>query len=95
MKIFLVVEDWGFYTDPENSYIPADELNSGCHSAVHFAETSIEKAKEKLYELAEFDAEDWDDELKEVTYRNRDQIFEGYYTLGSFYYIQEVELNGD
>lgn len=93
MKIFLVVEDWGFYTDPVNSYIPADELNSGCHSIVHFAETSIEKAKEKLYELAEFDAEDWGVEVKEATYRNRGRMIEGYFVLGSFYYIQEVELN--
>ena len=93
ISIFLVVEDRGFYTDPADQYIPADELNSGCHSAVRFAETSLEKAKEKLHKLAEFDAEDWGVEVKEATYRNRGQMIKGYFVLGSFYYIQEVELN--
>ena len=93
MKIFLVIEDWGFYTDSADSYISTDDLNSSCHSTVRFAETSMEKAVEKLHKFAEFDAEDWGVEVEKKTVRKIDDMIEGCFVLGSFYYIQEVELD--
>ncbi|MBO6252632.1 MAG: hypothetical protein J6O49_03130, partial [Bacteroidaceae bacterium] len=92
----LVVEDYGFYgDDPRDGYIPSDEIDASCHSKVHFARSSREAAEQKLRELVEFEEDDWDVKAEERTIPNMDYMITGYYVLGSFFYIQEVELNGN
>lgn len=94
MKIFLVIEDYGFYgDDPRDAYIPSDEIDDSCHSKVHFAGSSREATEQELRELVKFGEEDWDVKTEERTVQNMDEMITGYYILGSFFYIQEVELD--
>lgn len=93
MKIFLVVEDYGFYSEDQWGYcISLEDINGRCHSKVHFAGSSREAAEKVLNEMIKCEEEDWDTKAKETTIRNTDGMITGYYILGSFYYIQEVEL---
>ena len=57
MKIFLVIEDYGFYgDDPRDAYISSEEINRSCHSKVRFAGSTREAAEQELaqaqYDLA-------------------------------------------
>lgn len=94
MKIFLVIEDYGFYgDDPRDAYISSEEINRSCHSKVRFAGSTREAAEQELRELVEFEEEDWDVKAEEKIIPNADENITGYYVLGSFFYIQEMELN--
>lgn len=94
MKIFLVVEDYGFYgEDPRDTYIPSEDINCSCHSKVHFAESTREAAEQKLREWVEFEEDFWDVKAEKRMIVNMGDVITGDYILGSFFYIQEVELN--
>ena len=97
MNIYLVIEDTAFYT-PEDwpPYIPIDYLNSCTHSIIWGAYSDRAKAEAVLKTITENEAEDWGNvwpERKQIRGDGSDEMIDGLYLLGSFYYIQECELD--
>ena len=95
-KIYLVVEDAGFYTEgQEAEYIDIIDVNGMTHSRVLFAcRQDRQTAETVLRRIVENEAEEWetDPELKSIQACGSDEYIDGFYLLGSFYYIQEISV---
>lgn len=95
MTIYLVIEDTGFYTEGDwPPYILTEDINSVTHSIVHCAFFDKQLAEKSLTDISNTEAEEWEvvPETKIVTAAGTGDNIKGKYVLGSFYYIQEVEL---
>ena len=94
-KIYLVVEDAGFYTEGQwAEYIAIIDINSMTHSRILSVYQDRLTAETVLRRIVENEAEEWetDPELKSIKACGSDEYIDGFYLLGSFYYIQEVSL---
>lgn len=94
-KIYLVVEDAGFYTEGQwSEYIAIIDINSMTHSRILSVYQDRQTAETVLRRIVENEAEEWetDPELKSIQACGSDEYIDGFYLLGSFYYIQEVSL---
>lgn len=96
MTIFLVIEDCGFYSD-ENEWIPTSEINYSLHSVVHYASTNSKQAEEKLHDILSDEELEWDTkaEIRSQLSGRLNMNVSGYYLLGSFYYIQSINIEED
>lgn len=96
MTIFLVVEDCGFYSE-EDEWIDTSEINSYLHSVVHYASTNAKQAEEKLHDILLDEESEWETkaEIRSEWSSGLNTNVTGYYLLGSFYYIQSINIEGD
>lgn len=94
-KIYLVVEDAGFYTEGLwSKYIAITDINSMTHSRILSVYQDRQTAETVLRRIVENEAEKWetDPELKSIQACGSDEYIDGFYLLGSFYYIQEIPV---
>lgn len=94
-KIYLVIEDAGFYTEGHGTeYIDIIDVNGMTHSRVLSACQDRQAAETALRRFVENEAEEWetDPELKSIQACGSYEYIDGFYLLGSFYYIQEIPV---
>ncbi len=93
--IYLVIDDFGIYSEGQwHDYISIIDINRMTHSRIVSACRYRQTAETILRRTVENEAEEWetDPELKSIQACGSDEYIDGFYLLGSFYYIQEISV---
>ena len=80
-------------SQPTNDII---DINACTHFIIHSVYATNELAGKALERIVMSEAKEWETtpEIKEMRLNGSDQTTWGVYLLGSFYYIQEMEVEG-